>query len=279
MSSQTKSLLFLIAAASFWSTSGLVLKSVPSVHWLAIAGVRSCFAALLFLPGLAKPRPPAAKLLPAILIYAVLVSCLMGSMQLSTAAQGIWLQYSAPAVVALWAWLVQRQRVRPYEALAVVLTIFAVVLIVTGGNGRAHSQSVILGIISGVAFGAFVLLLKGFGDTPPASIFFWTNLGTAAIVIPVALVTGAPLPDQPREWLMLAAMGWFQLGLGYYFFQWGLVRVRAVEASLIVLLEPILNPIWVFLFLGEVPSTRVIIGCGLIAFALVAMAFSPNRRG
>lgn len=279
MSSQTKSLLLLIAAASFWSTSGLVLKSVPSVHWLAIAGVRSCFAALLFLPGLAKPRPPAAKLLPAILIYAVLVSCLMGSMQLSTAAQGIWLQYSAPAVVALWAWLVQRQRVRPYEALAVVLTIFAVVLIVTGGNGRAHSQSVILGIISGFAFGAFVLLLKGFGDTPPASIFFWTNLGTAAIVIPVALVTGAPLPDQPREWLMLAAMGWFQLGLGYYFFQWGLMRVRAVEASLIVLLEPILNPIWVYLFLGEVPSTRVIIGCGLIAFALVAMAFSPNRRG
>ncbi len=277
MPSRTKSVLFLIAAAAVWSTSGLILKSIPSVHWLAIAGIRSGFAALLFLPGFVRPRPPASKLIPAILIYAILVTTLMGSMQLGTAAQGIWLQYIAPAVVALWAWAIQRQRVRPYEALAVVLTVIAVVLIVTGGDGRAHSQSVFLGIVSGVGFGLFVILLKSMGTPDPSAVYLWTNLGTAAIAIPSALALGISLPMPSRELLLLAIMGMGQLGLGYYLFQRGLAGARALEASLIVLLEPILNPIWVYLFLRELPPTRVIVGCGLIAFALVAMALSPKR--
>ncbi len=278
MPARTKSMLFLITAAIVWSTSGLLLKSIPSVHWLVIAGVRSVFASLLFLPGFVKPRPPASKLIPAILIYAILVTTLMGSMQLGTAAQGIWLQYIAPAVVALWAWAIQRQRIRPYEALAVVLTIVAVVLIVTGGNGRAHSQSVLLGIISGVGFGLFVILLKSLEAWSPSVIYLWANLGTAAIAIPSALALGLTLPPPSRELLFLAIMGMGQLGLGYYLFQRGLVGARALEASLIVLLEPILNPIWVYLFLRELPPLRVIIGCGLIAIALVAMAFSPKQR-
>ncbi len=256
----------------------MFLKSMPSVHWLAIAGLRSLFAALIFLPGLAQPRPPLKKLLAAVALYAALVSTLMGSMQLGTAAQGIWLQYVAPALVALWAWLVQRQRIRPVEAAAAALTVVAVFLIVTGGSGRAHQQSVVLGVGSGFAFAAFIMLLKSMGDTAPANIFFWTNIGTAAIVLPVALSVGVPIVPGPREVALLAAMGLFQLGLAYYFFQWALAKTRAVEASLIILLEPILNPIWVYLAMGEVPSPRVIAGCALIALALVAMAAFPNSR-
>lgn len=278
-SSRARSLLAIVIAAALWSTSGVILKSLPSVHWLAVAGVRSLFAALIFLPGVRTPgRPKSTTLVGCVLIYAVLVSALMGSMQLGTAAQGIWLQYIAPAVVGLYAWLVQGQRIRPVETAALVLTVVAVLLIALGGSGRAHQQSVALGLLSGFAFGAFILLLKSVGDAPPGSIFFWTNIGTAAIVLPIALAAGAPLPTEPREWLMLAAMGWFQLGLAYYFFQWGLARARAVEASLIALLEPVLNPIWVYLFLRELPSTRVIVGCTLMAVALVATALTPNRR-
>jgi drug/metabolite transporter (DMT)-like permease len=278
VSSRSRSILFLIIAAVLWSTSGVFLKSMPSVHWLAIAGTRSFFAALIFLPGLAQPRPPLKKLLAAVALYAALVSTLMGSMQLGTAAQGIWLQYVAPALVALWAWLVQRQRIRPVEAAAAALTVVAVFLIVTGGTGRAHQQSVLLGVGSGFAFAAFIVLLKSMGDTAPASIFFWTNIGTAALVLPVALSVGVPVLPGPREVGLLAAMGLFQLGLAYYFFQWALAKTRAVEASLIILLEPILNPIWVYLALGEVPAPRVIAGCALIGLALVTMALLPNSR-
>jgi drug/metabolite transporter (DMT)-like permease len=272
-----RSVLLLATAGVLWSTSGLVLKSLPSVHWLAIAGIRSLFATLIFLPGIALPRPPAGRLVLLILVYVVVVGALMGSMQLGTAAQGIWLQYSAPAIVAVWAWVIQRQRIRPAEFAAVVLTLVAVVLIATGGHGRSHQESVLLGLISGVAFATLVILLKLSGDAPPASIFFWTNLGTAAILLPAALASGISLPHGAREILLLAVMGVFQLGLAYYFFQWGLARTRALEASLVVLLEPILNPIWVYLLLGEVPSGRVLTGCVLIGLALVGMALFPNR--
>jgi len=124
-----------------WSASGVILKSLPSVHWLAIAGVRSLFASLIFLPGLRAPRrPKAATLIACILVYAVVVTALMGSMQLGTAAQGIWLQYIAPAVVGLYAWLVQRQRIRPVEAAAVVLTVAAVLLIALEGVAARTSS-------------------------------------------------------------------------------------------------------------------------------------------
>lgn len=278
MVSHKNSVLFLVIAGLLWSTSGVLLKSMPSVHWLAIAGLRSAFAAIIFLPGLAQRRPPLTRLLPVILLYVVVVSALMGAMQLGTAAQGIWLQYIAPAVVAVWAWLIHRQRIRPAELAAVLLTVIAVILIVTGGNGLAHRQSALLGVTSGISFGLLIIVLKTLGDTPPAGLFFWTNLSAAAIIIPAGLASGVAFPTAPREIALMATMGIFQLGLAYYFFQLGLARTRAVEASLIVLLEPIFNPIWVYLVLGEMPGVRVAMACGLIALALVAMAILPNRR-
>ncbi len=270
--------LFLIIAAAGWSTSGVILKSLPEVHWLAIAGVRSAFGALLFMRGFTLPRPPLAKLIPAVLLYLFLVSTLMGSMQLGTAAQGIWLQYIAPAIIALWVWGVQRQRLRPAEVLAVALTIAALAFIVTGGSGLAHRQSVILGVLSGFGFGAFILLLKSIGDVPPSSIFLWTNLCTAGVLLPALVLTGVPLPKTPHDLGLLAIMGLGQLCLPYYFFQRGLARTPAVAASLIALLEPILNPIWVYLVIGEIPSPRVIAGCALIAVGLVAFALTAGNK-
>jgi len=276
VSPRTSARLFLVSAAVLWGLSGVLLKSVPEVHWLMVAGMRSAFGLFMFLPGFAQPRPPAGKLVLGIGLYAIVVTGLMGAMQLGTAAQGIWLQYIAPAVVALWVWLVQRQRLRRTETAAVLLTVVAVVLIVTGGASRAHSQSVLLGVVSGFGFGFFVVLLKSLGDAPPASIYLWANLGVAVVVLPLGMALGIPVPTAPRALFLLAFMGFFQLCLPYDLFQRGLARTRAVEAALIVLLEPILNPIWVYLFIGEVPSPRVIAGCALIAVGLVAFAVTPR---
>jgi drug/metabolite transporter (DMT)-like permease len=270
--------LYLLAAAAFWSTSGAFLKSMPSVHWLVIAGARSLFATLLFLPGLRQPRPPGRKLIALILLYSVLVSALMGSMQLGTAAQGIWLQYVAPAVIALWVVVARRERLRPTESLAILLTLGAIVLFIRGGEGRAHVQSVILGVVSGVAGGCFLLVLKSVAEAPPPSIHLWTNLATALALLPVARALGVGFPGAWRELLLLAGMGLGQLALPYYFFQRGLSRTRALEASLVVLVEPLLNPVWVYLIVGEVPGKRVMAACGLIAVGLVIFALGAGRR-
>jgi drug/metabolite transporter (DMT)-like permease len=278
MPSHTSSRLFLVTAGIFWSISGVILKNLPDVHWLVIAGMRSLFAAIVFLPGLRQPRLPLAKLLAAILFFAIIVAALMGAMQLGTAAQGIWLHFTAPALVALWVWLVQRQRLRPTEMLAALLTLLAVVLIAGAGGGPAQRASLLLGLISGFAFAAFLLLLKSFGPVPAASVHLWVNLGAALLLLPLAFAFRVPFPTAPRDLALLAAMGMGQLGLGYYFFMAGISGATAVEASLIVLLEPILNPIWVYLLVGELPSPRVITGCALIALGLLAFALTPGRR-
>jgi len=278
MPSRTASRLSLLLAALLWSTSGVFLKTLPSVHWLTIAGLRSLFAAALFLPGLRLAKPPLAKLVGAVLLYATMVTALMGSMQLGTAAQGIWLQFTAPAVVALWVWLIQKQRLRPAETLALIFTLLAIALIITGGRGPAHQRSLFLGLVSGLAFGLFIILLKTLPATPAAAIYLWTNLGTAALLLPLLLALRVPLPSAPRDLALLVAMGLGQLALPYYFFQRGLSATRAVEASLLLLLEPILNPIWVYLVVGELPSPRVITGCALLALALLAIALFPNHR-
>lgn len=276
--SQTKSRLLIVAAALAWSISGLILKSLPGVHWLAIAGTRSLFTTLMFLPGVKQPRPPARKLIAAGVLFATLVSTLMGSMQLGTAAQGIWLQYIAPSIVALWTWLIYRQRLRPGEIIATAITALAVLVIVTSGGDGANRTSLLLGLLSGVAFAMFLLLLKSMQGYSPASIHVWVNLFAGVALFSLALVFRVPLANSPREIGALAAMGVFQLGLGYYLFTWGITGSSAIDASLIALLEPICNPIWVYLFIGELPAPRVMLGCGLIAVGLVVFTVADFRR-
>jgi drug/metabolite transporter (DMT)-like permease len=275
--SVTRSRLLIIGAAIAWSISGLILKSLPGVHWLAIAGTRSLFTTLVFLPGIRGPRPPARKLIVAGLLFAGLVATLMGSMQLGTAAQGIWLQYIAPAIVALWSWLIYRQRLRAGEIIAALITVLAVTIIATSGGDAANRMSLALGLLSGVGFALFLLLFKSMAQFPAASINLWVNVIAGAVLFSLALIFRVPLPDSPREIAALAGMAVFQLGLGYYLFTWGIAGVSAVEASLIALLEPILNPIWVYLVIGELPSPRVIFGCGLIAVGLVVFALGAVR--
>jgi drug/metabolite transporter, DME family len=271
--------LYLIIAAFLWSTSGGFLKSLPEVHWLAIAGFRSLFAAILFLPGFFQSRPPARLLIGAGALYCVMVASLMGAMQLGTAAQGIWLQFIAPALIALWTWRVQKQKLNFGEIVAVLLTALAVGLIVSGGHGTQHLYSIVLGIISGFAFASFILLLKSLSDYPPAGVLLWTNLSAFVLLFPFMLGLHVGLPHAPREWGLLAAMGLGQLAFPYYFFQRGLIRTRAVDASLIVLLEPILNPLWAFLAVGEMPTNRTIIACCMIGVGLIIFALAGLREG
>jgi drug/metabolite transporter (DMT)-like permease len=272
---KTASYLVLLLTAVLWSAGGAFLKSLPDTHWAMIAGVRSLFAAVVFLPGLRHQRPPGRKLAPVVLLYAAVVTTLMGSMQLGTAAQGIWLQYTAPAVVAVWVWRRQGQRPRPAEGLALGLTGVAIGLIVAGGRGPAHYYSLGLGLASGVVYGLLIVALKDLAAVSAPPIHVWTNLGTTVMVVPIALMLGVPLPTTARELGLLAAMGVFQLALPYYLFQWAIGQTRALEASLILLLEPVLNPIWAYLAAGDTPSATVIAGCSLIACGLVAFTLAP----
>jgi drug/metabolite transporter (DMT)-like permease len=164
------------------------------------------------------------------------------------------------------------------EGLALALTGVAIVLIVTGGAGARHYHSLLLGVVSGIIYGTLIVLLKDLSEVPAPAIHVWTNLGTAALVLPIALLLGVHFPAVPRDLGLLALMGSVQLALPYYLFQRALRGTRALEASIVLLLEPILNPTLAYLVVGEMPSARVIAGCALIACGLVGFAVGNGAR-
>jgi drug/metabolite transporter (DMT)-like permease len=95
---------------------------------------------------------------------------------------------------------------------------------------------------------------------------FWGNVWVVAGGF--YLTIQAPLPSG-NEWFMLSFLGFVQIGLGYILFTFGLKRVSALESSLVAMLEPILNPVWVMIGFGEMPGMFALIGAGIIISALV----------
>jgi drug/metabolite transporter (DMT)-like permease len=210
------------------------------------------------------------------LLYTAVVALLVFAMTRSTAAVGILLQYTAPIWCALIAWLAQRRRIDGRTAWAMaVATIGIIVMIVGQPAGRGWAGPV-TGLLSGIAFGALILVLEkldrsGGGNVNPAMIVLLNNLGVIALLFPVAWATGA-LFIPAWKIAAVAGVGVIQLAVPYVLFQLALRRVQPVDASLLTLLEPVLNPVWVALATAERPDIATLIGGTAILASLILEA-------
>ena len=120
-------------------------------------------------------------------------------------------------------------------------------------------------LLSGVAYAVLVVLLRKQKDASPVETVLLGNLLTAAVCAP--FVAG-PMPPA-ASWIGLLVLGVFQLGLAYVCYARAIQQVRALEAMLIGTIEPILNPLWVMLVLGEVPSAWALAGGALVLAAAI----------
>lgn len=274
MSAHTRSLLLLLCAAILWSSGGLLLKSV---QWnsLGIAGARSLIAALVILAFLGKPRPrrdPA--LLIAALGYAATVVFFVLATRMTTAANAILIQYTAPLWVALLAPSLLGERNRWIDWVAMVGIVVGLVLFfgdeLTPGGMRGN----FFAAAAGLAFAIFVVFSRRQREQPPLTAILFGNLLAAAVCLPFALE--GPAPDA-RSWGLLLILGVGQLGFSYVAFARAIAHVPAVESILILTLEPILNPLWVFLVLGEKPGPWAMIGGTIVLVSVSARAFARSR--
>ena len=281
----------LIAASVLWSLSGVVVKvvridSIAFAFWrsLAAAGV---MAALL---PLGRGRlPPLPWMLASATLYTVVVSLLITSMTASTAAVGILLQYTAPVFCALFAWLFLRRRISRGTLLAMAVAGVGIGIMIGGTwkhQTNGHSPDLtgpVTGLLSGAAFGALILVLEkidraaGPGGANPFAIVLFNNAGAAAILLPLCLTKHVLLAETWKLGLVCAT-GVVQLAIPYVLFQLALRRVRPVDASLLILLEPVLNPIWVALATSERPDLFTIGGGAAILTAMVVEALKPARE-
>ncbi len=259
-------------AALLWSLGGVLIKSV---HWnaLAIAGARSGIAALVFLLYLRRPRLSfSGAQIGGALSYAGTVVLFVLANKLTSAANAIILQYSAPIYVILLSGPLLRERPEREDFLAVGAVFAGMALFFVGKFTWGNLLGNLLAIGSGVMFALLAIFLRLERDGSPFEAVLLGNVLAAAIGLPF-MWQGLP---EPRGVFFLVILGVFQIGVAYLFYVEAVKSVSAFEACFIPIIEPILNPVWVFLFLGEAPSRWALLGGGMILAAV--LWWSTRRR-
>ncbi len=269
-----RSRLLLIAAAVLWSTAGAAIKLCGLSGW-QIAGGRSLIAgAFLLLAVRETRRRPTLPILLVSVAYAFTVVLFVLATKLTTAANAIFIQDTAPLwVLLLSPWLLKERPTRG-ELLAIPVYGLGLGLFFLDDLSAGQLTGNLIALASGVAFALSILGLRRLLYDGPAALV-WGNLLAAAMALPFWSTGPAP---RPLDLALLAYLGVFQLGLAYLCFSRGLEKTPAVEASLLVLLEPVLNPIWTFLFAGERPGPWALVGGAVVLAATAWRTVVPLLR-
>jgi drug/metabolite transporter (DMT)-like permease len=292
----------LLAAAALFSTGGAAIKAVHFGGW-PVACARSGIAALtLFLLVPRVRRRPTWPMLGVACFYAVTMVLFVLANKLTTAASTIFLQATAPLfVLLLGPWLLH-ERGRRGDLVSMAAIAVGLVLLVTGleppsATAPEPLRGNLLAAVTGLTWGLTILGMRGLGRVPAAApardggpdggeasartadaivAAFWGNVLAAAVALPWSL----PLPaSRPTDWLILAFLGIFQIAFAYILLTRGIGRVPALEASLLLMLEPVLNPLWAWMVHGERPGPRVMAGGALILAATLLNSWHATRAG
>jgi len=272
-----RAVLAVAGAAILWSTGGLFIKVAP-MPALAVACGRSLIAGVFYLVVL-RPKLRAARWGTAA-AYAACIVTFVSATKLTTAANAIFLQYTGPAYVLVLSPLLLDEPFRPVDAACVALSLAGMSLFFVGKVETGQFLGNLLAVASGVFFALAIVLLRrdakaGRGDAVPSVAL--GNLLAAAVALPWAL-QAAPAIFSARGGAVLLYLGVVQLGLAYLLFVRGVRRVPAAEASLISMLEPVLNPVWVLIGFGERPGPWAIAGGAIVVLAVLVRTLLPQPQ-
>ncbi|WP_041453394.1 DMT family transporter [Anaeromyxobacter dehalogenans] len=266
-----RSRLLLLAAAGLWSTAGAAMKLCDLSGW-QIAGGRSLVAGVFLLVAVpqARRRPSRGVLLVSV-AYAATVVLFALANKLTTSANAIFIQDTAPLWVLLLSPALLGERPARSELLAVPVFGAGLALFFLDELTPGQLTGNVVALGSGVAFALCILGLRRL-NAAGAPALVWGNLLAAAVALPLWPTGPAP---RPLDLALVAYLGVFQLGLAYLCFARGLEKVPALEASLLVLLEPVLNPIWTFLLAGERPGPWALAGGAVVLAATAWRTLAP----
>ena len=253
---RTRAILCLVGTSILWSFGGLLIKLV-SWNPFAIAGMRSAIAALILLLVIRRPRITwSLPQLGGAFSYAATVILFVTANKLTTAANAILLQYTAPIFVAILGALLLKERTRLADWITILIVLGGMFLFFLDDLSSEGFFGNILAIISGVSFAFLVVFMRMQKDSSPLESVFLGNIATVLVGFPFMLQSS---PDA-SGWLGLVLLGVFQLGLSYILYSAAIKHVTALDGILVPILEPLLNPLWVFIFMGEAPGMWAFIG-------------------
>ena len=276
--------MLVLLASVLWSLSGVFIKSPPfqsipeADRGLILACYRALFAGLFLLPFVkfkyVRWRPG---LIPLLIVFALMNLLFMTAMTKTSAAAAIFLQNTSVVWAMLFGFLFLKERIEGGAILSILIVMVGIVCIVAGDWSGKNFSGNMIALISGVCYALVVLFFRVLRDEHPAWLVALCLLVSAAIVAPRVLSLGISLTG--LQLFLLATLGVVQLGTPYVVFSHAVKTVNSQEAALLVLMEPILNPIWVWLFWGETVSIATLIGCSLIILGLLVrfLFFRPKQ--
>ena len=259
MSPRSKAITTLIAVALLWSTSGYFLILIDW-HPIAITGTRSAVALIPLLLMFGKPRPiKGAAAIVATLSYASMLFLFVTANQLTTVANVILLQYSAPVYVAILSVWLLKEKLTKADIITLCIVMVGLVVFFMDDLDMRGMWGNILAILSGVTLAGMNVSFRMMKDSyiRPADAVIWGNIICVVIGVPFGLFYGLP---GPVSWLGIGFLGLFQLGLSYGLYVKSVKHLTALELTLIPMIEVFLNPLIVAVLAFQIPSTFAIIG-------------------
>ncbi len=264
----------MVVCAILWSLSGLMIKLVD-LNPVAIAGIRSLFAAILMYILCKRPKFDFSPMqIGAALMYTGTVLLFVIANKMTTSANAILLQYTAPIYAAILGFIFLREKVNIRDVVAIIVILGGMCLFFVDDLNSGGLLGNIFAILSGICFAAQAIFMKLQKTSSPAASIILGNIITFAVSIPFLF---AKVPS-PKDISILAIMGIFQLGLAYVLYSFAVTKLSALDMVLIPIIEPILNPIWVVIFTGEVPGTMAIIGGVIVIGAVVAKSLTGDKK-
>lgn len=274
-------LLLVLGAAILWSTGGLFIKATH-LSAIELSFGRSLLAAITIAivtrrEGFGLNRVSAITSI----LYAALLILFVAATKLTTAANAIFLQYTAPVYVLILEPLFYKEKFRLRDLITVVACMGGMSLFFVGKLRPEDVTGNLLALGSGVCFALFFLLLRHSKarDVNRASSAIYGNLIVVLICAP-AFFGAARRGIGAEDFARISYLGIVQIGFAYLLFTLAMARgLRSLDASIVGYIEPVLNPVWVFLFIGEKPSGWAIIGGAIIiASVLVHMLVAAKEK-
>ena len=273
LSERRKAILYLALAAILWSTSGLFVKILDWQPISILAG-RSLFASIVFLIYLRRiPTRFNRWQLLAAGMFILTQFLFVTSTKMTTAANAIFLQYTAPIYVVLLAFWLLREKPARTDWISMLIIFIGLTLFFADKLSMDGLYGNLLAILSGVTSAVMMVAFRAQKNGNPAESNLIAFLLTTTLGFPFVLKETWTVTN----WSILAFLGVFQIGLAFIFFTQGIKHIPALEANLIGTLEPVLNPIWVFLFYGESMGAFALIG-GLVVLGGVTLSAVGSAR-
>jgi drug/metabolite transporter, DME family len=267
LTDRNRGILYCLLASLAWSTGGLMIKLLPQDAF-TILFYRSLFTSLFFLAIYGKQVFNFNKksLLTA-LFYLPMMGCFVMATKLTTAANAIFLQSTYLAYVLILEPYLTKTKMQRIDIIAVVLSFIGMMMFVLSDFDKGSINiGILIAMGAGIATAGVILTQKRNDfEHVPSGIF----MGNMLVVLANSFAfINKPYP-QGIEWGILLFLGFIQLGVGYLLFAKGQRHITAFEGALIALVEPILNPIWVMIGYGEIPSFLSLVGGAIIIFAIM----------